>query len=57
MIPKTLLSDWRYGIENDLFFLKLCGSGGGGFFLGFTENINKTKKYFKNHQIQIIYNF
>ena len=57
MIPKNLLSDWKYGIENDLFFLKLCGSGGGGFFLGFTENINQTKKYFKNHQIQIIYNF
>jgi len=46
MIPGMLLPLINYGLENDLFYLKLCGSGGGGYFLGFTENIVKTESYF-----------
>ncbi len=57
MIPKKILKDWEFGIENDLFFLKLCGSGGGGFFLGFTENISQTRKHLKDYKIQIIDSF
>ncbi|MBE0653141.1 MAG: mevalonate kinase, partial [Bacteroidales bacterium] len=36
MIPTPLLDLWRQGIETGEFYLKLCGSGGGGFLLGFT---------------------
>lgn len=38
MIPASLLSLWQQGLETGDFFLKLCGSGGGGFILGFTPN-------------------
>ena len=39
MIPNHLRSFWIEGLEKDKFYLKLCGSGGGGYFLLFkTEN-------------------
>ncbi len=37
MIPKTLLSTWKLGLESDEFYLKLCGAGGGGFFICYSE--------------------
>ena len=54
MIPRNFVPLMNYGIENDLFFLKLCGSGG-GFFLGFSKNLVKTKEYFdkEGHEILI----
>jgi mevalonate kinase len=46
MIPLTLIPIINFGHENNLFYLKLCGSGGGGYFLGFTGNIRETSSYF-----------
>ena len=37
MIPEKFHNLWKEGIENDSYFLKLCGSGGGGYILGFTR--------------------
>jgi mevalonate kinase len=34
--------------------MKLCGSGGGGFFLGFTRNYPDTKEFFARHGKEII---
>jgi mevalonate kinase len=34
MIPDDLMHLWSVGIESRAFSLKLCGAGGGGFFLG-----------------------
>jgi len=39
---------WAEGLENRLFTLKLCGSGGGGFLLCFTRELQMTLDYFKN---------
>jgi len=47
MIPENLASEMKYGQETSLFYLKLCGSGGGGYYLGFTGDTLKTEAYFK----------
>jgi mevalonate kinase len=38
MIPEGIEPIWKMGLESDSFYLKLCGSGGGGFLLGFTRD-------------------
>ncbi|MDC1371943.1 mevalonate kinase [Flavobacteriaceae bacterium] len=57
MIPNKYHSLWQRGIDNDSYFLKLCGSGGGGYILGFTKNIEKAKKELNGHKIEVVYNF
>ena len=44
MIPDSLKEIWNEGLKSDSFYMKLCGSGGGGFFLVFDfENKVKDK--------------
>ena len=57
MIPKEFHGVWKKGIDNDSYFLKLCGSGGGGYILGFTENFEAARKQLKNHKLKVIYYF
>ena len=57
MIPEKFHNVWKKGIENDSYFLKLCGSGGGGYILGFTENFERAKRQLKNHKLKVIYYF
>ncbi|WP_185877842.1 mevalonate kinase family protein [Blattabacterium cuenoti] len=57
MIPKNILKIWVNGIKNDNYYLKLCGSGGGGFFLGFTENYKKLNNELNNYIKKIIFHF
>ena len=53
MIPEKLKNKWKEGIENDSYYMKLCGSGGGGFFLAydFDNQINSSFSDFKIYQI------
>ena len=53
MIPKKLKNKWKEGIKNDSYYMKLCGSGGGGFFLAydFDNQINSSFSDFKIYQI------
>ena len=44
MIPKQFHSIWKAGIESNAYYLKLCGSGGGGYILGFTEDFQAAQK-------------
>jgi mevalonate kinase len=57
MIPCNFTKSWIWGLESGCFNLKLCGSGGGGFLLGFTNNYLETKNYFKdlNHEVIPVY--
>lgn len=57
MIPQQFHELWQNGIESNDYYLKLCGSGGGGYILGFTENIEKAKKSLEGHKIEVVYNF
>ena len=36
MIPSSLKDIWLSGLENKEYYMKLCGAGGGGFFLVFS---------------------
>lgn len=57
MIPKQFHDLWKKGIESNDYYLKLCGSGGGGYILGFTEDIEKAKTSLKGHNLEVVYNF
>ncbi len=54
MIPESIRSTWKEGLYSDLFYLKLCGSGGGGFVTGFTKDYHRTAAYFKENGKTIV---
>jgi mevalonate kinase len=57
MIPKKFHSIWKAGIESNAYYLKLCGSGGGGYILGFTEDLQAAQKALSAHKLEVVYNF
>ncbi|UCD60015.1 MAG: mevalonate kinase [Flavobacteriaceae bacterium] len=57
MIPKEFHKLWKRGIETNDYYLKLCGSGGGGYILGFTQDLEKAKTALKDYQLEVVYNF
>ncbi len=57
MIPKSILKLWEQGLETNSYYLKLCGSGGGGYILGFAEDYDKAAYLLKNHHPEIVYRF
>ena len=54
MIPEPFRPLWKKGLETSQYFLKLCGSGGGGFLLGFTTEPEKAKALFTAQHIEFI---
>ncbi len=57
MIPKKFHQIWQTGIDSNSYYLKLCGSGGGGYILGFTEDIQKAQKALSDYKLEVVYNF
>ena len=57
MIPKEFHQLWKQGIETNAYYLKLCGSGGGGYILGFTEDLEKARKALRGHRLEVVYSF
>ncbi len=57
MIPSKFHQLWQQGIETNDYYLKLCGSGGGGYILGFTQDLEKAKKALNGHNLEVVYNF
>ena len=57
MIPEQFHSLWKTGIDSNAYYLKLCGSGGGGYILGFTEDISKAQSVLKDHRLEVVYTF
>ena len=55
MIPNNIKNKWKEGIRNDSYYMKLCGSGGGGFFLAydFDNQINSSFSEFNIFQIEL----
>ena len=57
MIPQRFHNVWQKGLETNDYYLKLCGSGGGGYILGFTKDYDKTKELLKNYNLELVYRF
>jgi mevalonate kinase len=57
MIPAQFHELWKKGIDTNAYYLKLCGSGGGGYILGFTEDISRAKEALDGHRLEVVYNF
>lgn len=57
MIPQRLIDAWEYGIQTNSYYLKLCGSGGGGYILGFTRDFDQAKTILKDFDTEVIYKF
>jgi len=57
MIPQQFHDLWKNGIETNEYYLKLCGSGGGGYILGFTEDFNRAKLSLSDYKLEVVYNF
>ncbi len=57
MIPEQFHSLWQNGIDTNDYYLKLCGSGGGGYILGFTQDLPKAKIAFKDYKLEVVYQF
>ncbi len=57
MIPAQFHDLWKKGIETNDYYLKLCGSGGGGYILGFASDYKKAEKALKDYKLEVVYNF
>ena len=57
MIPKRFLKLWKTGLDTNAYYLKLCGSGGGGYILGFTQDLPKAKALLSGHKLEVVYTF
>ena len=57
MIPDAFHKVWANGIQTNDYYLKLCGSGGGGYMLGFTEDFDKAKQSLKDYKLELVYRF
>ena len=57
MIPEEFHGIWQKGIDTNDYYLKLCGSGGGGYILGFTEDLEKAKNSLKDYKLEVVYQF
>jgi len=57
MIPQAFHKVWENGIKTNDYYLKLCGSGGGGYILGFTEDYEKAQKSLQDYKLELVYRF
>lgn len=57
MIPTNLYNAWKKGLDTNAYYLKLCGSGGGGYILGFAPDYAKADKMLEGFNKEVIYRF
>ena len=57
MIPAQFHDLWKQGLDTGDYYLKLCGSGGGGYILGFTEDLEKEEKTLEDYKLEVVYSF
>lgn len=57
LIPKHYQKDIEEGIKSDAYYLKICGSGGGGYMIGFTQNWEETQQRLQKEKLEILYRF
>ncbi|MEE2605109.1 MAG: mevalonate kinase [Bacteroidota bacterium] len=54
MIPTSFKNLWLFCLDSKDVALKLCGSGGGGYIIGYSIDLKKTKKELINYNIKSI---
>ena len=57
MIPQNIYNAWKKGLDTNAYYLKLCGSGGGGYILGFAKDYEKADKMLEGFNKEVIYRF
>ncbi|MEM9052879.1 MAG: mevalonate kinase, partial [Bacteroidota bacterium] len=57
LIPKKYLKLIDHGLTSGDYFLKICGAGGGGYMLGFTENWEATQKHLAKHDLEVLHRY
>ena len=57
MIPDSFYKVWENGLKSEDYILKLCGSGGGGYILGFTKDLNKAQKQLSEYNFKVVYRY
>lgn len=57
MIPHDYHSLWQKGIDTNAYYLKLCGSGGGGYILGFAPDLEQAKAELAPHRMDVVLRF
>lgn len=57
MIPESIFEAWKKGLDTNVYYLKLCGSGGGGYILGFARDYEQAEKMLKGFHKEVIYRF
>ncbi|MEI6865732.1 mevalonate kinase [Flavicella sp.] len=57
MIPSDFHKLWKHGIDSNDYYLKLCGSGGGGYILGFAKDYEKVKHQLSDYKLELVYRF
>lgn len=51
LIPPGFKEIWKEGLEDNLFKLKICGAGGGGFLLGLTKDFDALARRYPHHRL------
>ena len=54
MIPESFKNLWLSCLDSKDIALKLCGSGGGGYIIGYSIDLKKTKKELVNYNLKSI---
>ena len=57
MIPNHIESTWKEGLKSKDYFLKLCGSGGGGYIIGFSFDLLKANNQLKGYNFQVLISY
>ncbi len=54
MIPDAIQDIWEAGLKTGDYSMKLCGSGGGGFMLGFTHDYDKARESLASSRLEMV---
>ncbi|MEL7219811.1 MAG: hypothetical protein AAGJ93_00750 [Bacteroidota bacterium] len=54
MVLPLVQSAWKKGLSSELYLLKICGAGGGGFCLGLTQNWKQTQQALKDWELILL---
>ncbi len=57
LIPEKYQTVVQQGLASKDYFLKICGSGGGGYMIGFTRNWEQTQELLKEEDLEVLYRF